>query len=624
MASLLLRAAVFVVPIAAALGAATAASRLLPTPGSPGQFVAWWVALAVIALITLSVLDRLSRRLLPLAALLTLSMAFPDRAPSRFRVAREAASLRHLQRRLAEARSDGLQSDPARAAEAIITLITALGVHDKRTRGHSERVHVFTELLAEELGLSQDDRDRLRWASLLHDIGKLVVSSEILNKPGKPDEEEWSALRRHPEEGAKFIAPLRPFLGEWAAAVDEHHEWYDGSGYPRGLKGRDISRSARIVAVADAFEVMTAPRSYRRAISPLAARQELAEQAGTQFDPAIVRAFLSISIARLRRTIGPAALLAPLPTALRVTGYTGSVAQVGAVVGGAAILMAGGFGGGVTPAIADDPSREQVVQAQEISADTGPTDALLTAAKGGQRDGGQTRPAPAPASAAARAAAPAPRRQVPPPSAVPSGVRRDLPQGDAAAEDGNGASSPRDLQRPEDTTASDAARTRIGTTLVSPDAGTLPMIPIGRPGASPDQRPQPHERDEAAPAPARRDEAAPAPARPERPDTSPPGLERDPAGTTDQPARGASPAAPATPNPPQRGVNPVDPSPPGHDGRADKSTGSPHASDQQVLPGNAERLRGAGERGRAQERGNGPGPEGEDSALLPGFLWRVT
>jgi hypothetical protein len=531
-ASLLLRAAVFVVPILAALGAAMAASRLLPQPTTPGQFVSWWIALAVIALLTLTLLDRFARRLLPLAALLTLTMAFPDRAPSRFRVAREAASLRHLQRRLLEARSEGLQSDPARAAEAIITLITALGVHDKRTRGHSERVHVFTELLAEELGLSQDERDRLRWASLLHDIGKLVVSSEILNKPGKPDEDEWAALRRHPEEGATFIAPLRPFLGEWAAAVDEHHEWYDGSGYPRGLQGREISRSARIVAVADAYEVMTAPRSYRRAVSPTAARQELAEQAGTQFDPAIVRAFLSISIGRLRRAIGPAALLAPLPTALRLTGYTGSVAQVAAVVGGAAVLVVGGFGGSTAPAIgAEDPGRGRLPTEQVSSASSDvEADVRRESTEVRQRDGGQARPAP-PAARQAPARAPATTADGSPP---PRGLTRSTPPRSVPDSAEDRSSRPASLERPAGATAPEDARARLGRGVDGPDSGPRPKAPR-------------NDKNEIPPPPAR---------------------ERD---ALDD--RGADPAAPATPAPPQAGDNPVDPSPPGHDGRDDKTTG---------------------------------------------------
>src|SRR3712207_325550 len=269
-------------------------------------------------------------------------MVFPDRAPSRFRVARNAASVRQLQEQLAEARERGLTAEPVWAAETVLTLITARGHHDRRSRGHSERVHVYAELLAEELDLPEYDRDRLRWAALLHDVGKLVIPSELLNKPGKPDEEEWDALRAHPKAGAELCAPLLEWLGEWGLAIEQHHEWFDGTGYPLGLQGQDISRAARIVAVADCYEVMTTSRTYKRALNPAAAREELAHCAGTQFDPAIVRAFLNISLGRLRLAMGPLAMLSTVPSVARLTSLLEPLARAGAVMGGAALLVGGG------------------------------------------------------------------------------------------------------------------------------------------------------------------------------------------------------------------------------------------------------------------------------------------
>jgi HD domain len=177
-------------------------------------------------------------------------------------------------------------------------------VHDRQTRGHSERVRVFADLIADEMHLSDGDRARLRWASLLHDIGKLVVPPEILTKPAALNDVEMSAVRRHPEEGEKLIGPLRAWLGEWGDAVVQHHERYDGTGYPHGLAGDQISLAGRIVAVADSYEVMTAARPYRKSISVSAAREELVKCSGTQFDPMVVRAFLNISMGRLWRVVG--------------------------------------------------------------------------------------------------------------------------------------------------------------------------------------------------------------------------------------------------------------------------------------------------------------------------------
>jgi hypothetical protein len=167
--------------------------------------------------------------------------------------------------------------------------------------------------MAEQLGLSRDDTDRLRWAGLLHDIGKIHVPGEILNKPGVPDEAEWEAIRGHPEEGDRLIEPVRAWLGPWGKAVVEHHERWDGKGYPRGISGMQISLAGRVIAVTDSYEVMTATRSYKKPMSAKAAREELTRSAGSHFDPAMVRAFLSVPIGRVSWSAGPVAWLAQLP-----------------------------------------------------------------------------------------------------------------------------------------------------------------------------------------------------------------------------------------------------------------------------------------------------------------------
>jgi HD-GYP domain-containing protein (c-di-GMP phosphodiesterase class II) len=320
----LVRFAVLLVPTASGIAAGVALARSIPRPNGLAVIV-WLLAVLGASTLTVTVVERAARRLLPLATLLNLSLAFPDHVPSRFKLARQAGNVRVLQQRVQEAREHGLDPDPARAAETILSLVAALSAHDRKTRGHSERVRAFTDMLAEEFDLSPADRDRLRWAALLHDVGKLEVPSATLNKAGKPDEAEWEALKRHPFEGERIAAPLIPWLGEWAAAIGMHHERWDGGGYPRGLSGEQIGLAARLVSVADSFEVMTAARSYKRPMTPSAARRELQRCAGKQFDPQVVRAFFGISVRRLWWTVGPTSWVAQIPFMLGI-GRTGGQA----------------------------------------------------------------------------------------------------------------------------------------------------------------------------------------------------------------------------------------------------------------------------------------------------------
>lgn len=341
--SRVLRTLVVLVPIAASWAIAVVISRALPPANSVSTAVLWVAVIAVTSLVTLVLFERAARRLLPLAALLDVSLLFPDRAPARFAVARTSGNPRDLRRRLQRALDEGDNED-ARSMQRLIELCLALSVHDRPTRGHSERVRVFTDLIASELQVPDRDRALLRWAAILHDIGKLEVPASILNKRGRPSPIEWDSIHHHPAEGARLVAPLLPWLGEWGAAVAQHHERIDGLGYPAGLRGEQISLAARIVSVADCYEVMTAPRSYKRPMSVPAARQGLVASAGTQLDREIVRAFLNVSVGRLWRVIGIGAWLGQIPVVARFVVNVGSWAGPAAVAGVATATVVG-FGG---------------------------------------------------------------------------------------------------------------------------------------------------------------------------------------------------------------------------------------------------------------------------------------
>ncbi len=169
-------------------------------------------------------------------------------------------------------------------------LTAALETRDSETHGHSERVVTYSLRLGREYGLNSTQMKALEFGSLLHDIGKIGVPDSILRKPAKLTEEEWVRMREHPLHGQQILRGIE-FLEGAARVVAQHHEKWDGSGYPLGLKGEEIDLNARIFAVADAFDAMTSDRVYRRGKSYDAASQELDDWAGRQFDPKVVEAF---------------------------------------------------------------------------------------------------------------------------------------------------------------------------------------------------------------------------------------------------------------------------------------------------------------------------------------------
>jgi diguanylate cyclase (GGDEF)-like protein/putative nucleotidyltransferase with HDIG domain len=194
---------------------------------------------------------------------------------------------------------DGAASEQLAAA---MLLAETLDMRDVGTARHSQTVGRYAEEIARTLGVPETHVERIRAAGVLHDIGKLGVADAVLKKPGKLTDEEWAEMRRHPELGARILdhANLRD-ISAWVLA---HHERIDGRGYPHGLAGDVIPLEARILAVADAYEAMTADRAYRAALGHEAAQQELRDGSGTQFDPEVVAAFLTV-LTRGRKTRRP-------------------------------------------------------------------------------------------------------------------------------------------------------------------------------------------------------------------------------------------------------------------------------------------------------------------------------
>jgi len=187
-------------------------------------------------------------------------------------------------------RNKTLQSESVRG-NAIHTIISTLHEKSPREEGHSKRTGELCFKIGQELGLSDIRLKRLRTAGLLHDIGKIAIREEILNKPGKLTDSEWEEMRRHPEIGYRILSSSYEMteLGEF---VLMHHEKHNGTGYPRGLAGDAIPLEAKIIAVADAFDAMFSDRSYKKMLNLQECIVEIRNNAGVQFDPEIARVFI--------------------------------------------------------------------------------------------------------------------------------------------------------------------------------------------------------------------------------------------------------------------------------------------------------------------------------------------
>jgi HD-GYP domain-containing protein (c-di-GMP phosphodiesterase class II) len=177
--------------------------------------------------------------------------------------------------------------------ETMQTLAKAIDAKDAYTREHADRSGYYAKLVAEELHLPKSMIQHIEYAAMMHDIGKIGIKEEILLKTSKLTDAEKEQKKKHPLIGEKIIAPIE-FLAPIAPLILYHHEWFNGTGYSEGLVGEEIPIGARIVSVIDAYDAMTSDRPYRKALSQEYAIGELKKGAGTQFDPKIVNAFLSV------------------------------------------------------------------------------------------------------------------------------------------------------------------------------------------------------------------------------------------------------------------------------------------------------------------------------------------
>jgi HD-GYP domain-containing protein (c-di-GMP phosphodiesterase class II) len=175
--------------------------------------------------------------------------------------------------------------------ETIKSLAKTIDAKDQYTGGHCDRVTEYSLYIGQEMGLKQDELSSLTYGAMLHDIGKIGIAESIITKEGRLTDEEYEAIKSHPEKGFEILKDIH-FLKDACLGVLHHHERYDGKGYPHGLKGEEIDKKARIIAIADAFDAMTSDRSYRKALSIEAAIDQLVKNKGIQFDPQMVDIFV--------------------------------------------------------------------------------------------------------------------------------------------------------------------------------------------------------------------------------------------------------------------------------------------------------------------------------------------
>lgn len=179
------------------------------------------------------------------------------------------------------------------SVQVMQSLSGAIDAKDKYTKGHSQRVALYSRRIGKRYGYDEEEQEDIYFAGMLHDIGKIGISDEIINKTGKLSDEEYNIIKQHPAIGSEILSNISE-IPNIAIGARWHHERYDGKGYPDGLKGKDIPEFARIIGVADAYDAMTSKRSYREILSQDIVRSEIENGIGTQFDPVFARIMLEM------------------------------------------------------------------------------------------------------------------------------------------------------------------------------------------------------------------------------------------------------------------------------------------------------------------------------------------
>ncbi len=426
------------------------------------------------------------------------------------------------------------EAGPDVQAKALERLGGALEATDPYTHGHSRRVARHSWMIAKRLGLRGDMVARIRTAAALHDIGKIETPPSVLRKPGRLTDAEFEVIKRHPVDGERIVAVMGD--EELAAIVLHHHERLDGTGYPNGLSGEEIPIGARIIAVADTFDAITSVRPYRSTRSHKQALDILRNEAGTQLDPAVVRAFCALYSGR--RPLALWASLTSLPA--QVFSWLGggvvgaaSVAQVAAVTAAAAV----GAAATATP-VRSGHQGAKSTHALIASRDAAPTGeqfkARLATARGGSTPRTSRRRAAGDSRTHHSSAAPSLR----------AGTALSAPQaGAVTGTTGHQTSAPSTTIASTPTTREEVANRTGPAQPAKPEPPAKPAPPA---------KPEPP----AKPAPPAKPEPPAKPAPPAKPE--PPAKPAPPA----KPEPPAKPAPPAKPEPPAKPAPPAKPEPP--------------------------------------------------------------